>query len=148
MPRKVRAAVIHAAADPGMQQLVGGLESALAGMGCKVAAKKAARAHTPDLAAADLLLLGSAPEGAAPIHPDFTELLRALRGMTLAGRVVGVFSLGADSTLQVFRRALQDCEVPLPDSCFFRAGGEARSGELTSWLRPLVERAEQAVRAR
>jgi hypothetical protein len=148
MPRTIRAAVIHAAADPGMRQLVGDLEGALVGMGCKVVAKQASQAHTPDLAAADLVLLGSAPGGAAPIHPDFSELLRALRGMTLAGRVVGVFSLAADSPLQGFRLALQDCEVPLPDSCFFRGGGSAKAGELAAWLRPLVERAREAVGAR
>jgi hypothetical protein len=148
MPRTIRAAVIHAAADPRIQQLVGDLKGELAGMGCKVVVKQAAEAHTPDLAAADLVLLGSAPTAAAPIHPDFSELLRALHGITLAGRVVGVFSLGADSTLAGFRSALRDCEVPLPDSCFLRVGGSAGAGDLAAWVRPLVERAGEAVRAR
>jgi len=147
MPRKVRAVVIHAASDPGMQQLVGALESALAGMGCSVSSKPAAQAQTPDLAAADLVLLGSAPEADRPVHRDFAELLRALRGMTLAGGAVGCFSPGAESTLQALRQALQDCEVPLPEGFLFKARGAHRAGDLEAWLRPLVQRAEEIVRA-
>lgn len=148
MPRKVRAAVIHAATDPRMQQLVGEVDSVLTGMGCKVAVKQAAGAKAPDLAAADLVLLGSSPDGARPIHADFTELLRELAGMTLAGRAVGAFSLDADSTLRGFREALGDCEVPLPDASFLKAGGGTREGDLAAWLRPLVQQAEESVRGR
>lgn len=139
MPRTIRAVLVHAASDSRMGQVVGDLQEALAGMGCKVVVRPAAEARATDLAASDLVILGSAPQGGEAIHPDFSELLRTLRGMTLANRAVGVFSLGEESTLLEFRSALRDCEVLLPDSSFTKMAD--RSDAADTWLRPLVERA-------
>ena len=101
-----RAAIIYAPADDQIQQLVHRLEECFDRDSYEVEIKAAAQSTIPDLTAADLFLLGSLPEGGDPIHPDFSEILRALEGITLAGRVGGLFSMDSEPTLEAFRQAL------------------------------------------
>lgn len=144
MADTVRAVLVHAADDPGMGEVVAGVRRILEGMGCAVSTKQAALARVPDLAAADLVILGAAggsPAGGgpAPVPDEFSELLRSLQGVTLAGRAVAAFSLGGGGALNGFRAALRDCEVPLLDSCFLEGARSAGEDALEAWLRPLVQ---------
>lgn len=105
--------------------------------------KSADQAAMPDLTAADLFLLGSLPSGDQPIHPDFAELLRGLGGITLAGRVGGVFAVESEPTLSAFRRALQDCELVLPDQNFRNVRDmHGDSTDLGGWVSALTRQLE------
>jgi flavodoxin len=111
--------------------------------------KGADQAAIPDLAAADLFLLGSLPAGDQPIHPDFAEILRALNGITLAGRVGGVFAVDSEPTLSAFRRALQDCELVLSDENFRNMSGAGTdSKELGDWVSALTRQLQDRLRGR
>jgi len=139
-----QAAVIYAPNSPEMSALSEQIARKLGQERLKVVRKEAAQAIVPDLSAANLVLLGSAAEGKAAIHQDFAEILRALKGMSLAGRAVGVFALRSAETLQAFRRALADCEVPLESRQFVSfQGSEAQDSDLGSWLGNLIEQLGQ-----
>jgi hypothetical protein len=130
-----------------MDQLVHHLGDCFPSERFKVEIKTADQAAIPDLSAADLFLLGSLPAGEKPIHPDFTEILRALGGITLAGRVGGVFSVNSEPTLEVFRQALQDCELVLSDQNFRNISREQfTSPELREWIAALSGQLENQAR--
>ena len=138
-----RGVIIYAPAEPVIQRLVRRLADCFDGERFKVATCSADQAAIPDLTAADIFLLASLPSGGQPIHPDFGEILRAFGGITLAGRVGGVFSLDSEVTLKAFRRALQDCELDFPEQNFRNFhGGDIDSAELGGWIAALTGQLE------
>jgi hypothetical protein len=131
-----RGVIIYAPAEAKLEQLVRRLTDCFDGERFKVATCSADQAEIPDLAGADIFVLASLPAGGQAIHPDFTEILRALQGITLAGRVGGAISVGSEPTVQAFRRALRDCELELPDGNFrsFSAEQLESTELLSSWI--------------
>jgi hypothetical protein len=134
-----RVVIIYAPAEELMEQLVRRLAGCFNSEKFKVQTSTADRAAIPDLTAADVFLLASLPAGRQQIHPDFTEILRALHGITLAGRVGGAFSVDSEPTVRALRQALQDCELGLPDQNFRNFGRERlESADLCSWVGALT----------
>jgi hypothetical protein len=143
-----RAAVIYAPADAPMQGLAERVAAALDHRRFAVALKPAAQAAIPDLAACDLLLIGAAPQGRAAVHPDFAELLRALTGVNLAGRVAGLFTPAGEASLQAIRKALKDTDIRLEPQNLFLAEESKGAGQVAKWIELLVEQLESAGRGR
>jgi hypothetical protein len=138
-----RGVIIYAPAEAQLEQLVRRLADCFDDERFNVAACSADQAGIPDLAGADIFLLASLPAGGQPIHPDFSEILRALEGITLAGRVGGALSVGSEHTVEAFRRALEDCELDLPDRNFRNFSPEQlESAELNSWIAELSAQLE------
>ena len=142
-----RGVIIYAPETNQMDRLVARLRECFDRDRFKVEVKTAGQAAVPDLARADLFLLGSLPEGKDPIHPDFAEILRALSGITLAGRVGGLFTVDSEATLAAFRRALQDCELALGDQHCRNFGAARLDAEpLETWVAGLVRQLESQTR--
>jgi hypothetical protein len=144
-----RGVIIYAPVDPVIEQLVRRLADCFDSERFKVKTRSAGQAEIPDLTGADIFLLASLPDGQQPVHPDFTEILRALQGITLAGRVGGAFSVDSRPTLEAFRRALQDCELDLPDRNFRSFHREElEATELSRWIQDLTVQLEDPARDR
>ena len=144
-----RGVIIYAPSEELMEQLVLRLADCFDGEQFKVATHSADQAAIPDLTGADIFLLASLPAGREPIHPDFAEILRALQGITLAGRVGGAFSVDSEPTVGAFRQALQDCELILPDQNFRNFSAERlESTDLSSWVEALSRQLGDQARGR
>jgi hypothetical protein len=144
-----RAVIIYAPADDQMQRLVRDLDECFDRDSYNVEVKAAGQAAIPALAAANLFLLGSLPEGGKPIHPDFSEILRALGGITLAGRVGGLFSVNSEPTIEAFRQALKDCELVLSDQSYLNLKpDQLNSTVLRGWVAALTRQLEDQARGR
>jgi flavodoxin len=143
-----RAAVIYAPASQPMQSLAERVAAALDRRRFVVTLKPAAQAAITDLSASDLLLLGAAPEGKATVHPDFAELLRALAGINLAGRVAGLFTPAGEASLQALKRALKDTDIQLEPENLLPADESHGSKELARWLGRLAGQLESAAHGR
>jgi hypothetical protein len=143
-----RGVIIYAPAGQPLEPLVRRLADCFDGEKIKVTSCSADQAAIPDLAGADIFLLASLPAGGQPIHPDFKEILRALQGITLAGRVGGAISVESEPTVKAFRRALQDCELYLPEKNFRSLSrGQLEPTELISWIEELTGQLEDPARA-
>jgi len=81
----------------------------------KTTAKKAAESSIVDIAAADLVIFGSQKSGASEVPPEYSDLMRIFKGVTLAGRAAGVFSVGTEKASAKIRKSLKDTEVALFD---------------------------------
>ena len=144
-----RGVIIYAPAGQPLEQLVRRLADCFDGERFEVATCSADQAAIPDLTAADIFLLASLPAGGQPIHPDFAEILRALHGITLAGRVGGAVSVDSEATVNAFRRALQDCELDLPDWNFRSLSREQiESTDLNGWIGELASQLGDPARGR
>ena len=99
--------------------------------------KEAAVTTVPDFAAADLIILGSEKSKTGDIHPDFSELQRALGGINLSGRLSGFFAAENDAPVRKFKKILKDSEITIykqPLICSSRE--EAKT--LENWAGDLI----------
>jgi hypothetical protein len=140
-----RAAVIYAPAA--LQAAAERVSASLDRKRFKVSVKTAGEASVPDLAAADLVLLGSSPEGRAALPQEFAEILRALAGINLAGRVAGVFAEGSDAPLAAWKKALMDSGILLRSENLLRCDG-ADPRALSAWVAGLARQVEKLARER
>jgi len=142
-----RAAVIYAPNDEAMRSLAERIAGSLDRKRFSLKVMPAAEAIATDLTAADLLLLGGAPKGRSQLHPEFSELARALAGMSLAGRVAGLFAAEAEGPLAALRKILKDTEVQLEAEGSLRAD-LANDRELAAWLYALTAQVDGIRRGR
>ena len=142
-----RGVIICAPAEESMEQLVRRVADGFDSEQIQVEIKSADQATIPDLAGADIFLLASLAAGQQPIHPDFAEILRALKGITLAGRVAGAFSVDSEPTVRALRQALQDCELFLPDQNFRNLSAEHLDpADLEGWIDALTRQLRNPAR--
>jgi flavodoxin len=101
--------------------------------------RAAAETTIADIADADLVVFGLQKQGASDIPPEFAELVRIFKGVTLAGRTAGFFSMGAERASARLRKALKDTEISLleEDPVFSEPKSE-RSHEIAEWVRKLT----------
>jgi flavodoxin len=140
-----RAAVIYAPAA--LQKEAERISASLDRKRFQVSLKAADQATVPDLAASDLVLLGSSAQGRAALPPEFAEILRALAGINLAGRVAGIFAAGSDTPLAAWKKALKDSGIRLDAENLLRTDG-ADSRALSAWVGGLTRQVEELARGR
>jgi flavodoxin len=99
-------------------------------------ARHAKDATVADLTASDIVLFGVEKAGGAEIPPDFSEWLRVFKGITLAGRTAGFFSMGSERATARLRRALKDTEIAQRDDDPVFA--ESKQAEIAEWARGLI----------
>jgi flavodoxin len=105
----------------------------------KTTVKKAAESSIVDLAAADLVIFGLQKSGASEVPPEYSELVRVFKGVTLAGRTAGVFSVGLEKASTRIRKSLKDTEVALfEDDPLFSDEKADRTSEVGEWTRKLA----------
>jgi flavodoxin len=140
-----RAAVIYAPAD--LEAAAERIAACLDRKRFQVSVKPAGQATIPDLAAADLVLLGSSAQSRAALPQEFAEILRALAGINLAGRVAGIFAVGSDAPLAAWKKALKDSGILLQPENLLRTDG-ADPKALSAWVGRLVRQVEELARGR
>jgi flavodoxin len=139
-----RAAVIYAPAA--LQSAAERIADSLDRQRFHVLVKPADQASIPDLAAADLVLLGSSAQDRAALPAEFAEIARALGGIDLSGRVAGVFAAGGDTPLAVWKKALKDSGIRLEENLLRSDGADAKA--LGGWLAGLTRQVEEQARGR
>ena len=111
--------------------------------------KNASEATIADLTAADIVVFGAqkVSPGDAPV--EYTDLLRIFRGITLAGRTAGFFSMGTDKATVRLRKALKDTEIAqLEDDPLFTDQKQGAPPSVTEWAQKLVGAHQEMQNAR
>lgn len=114
------------------------IETAFTNEKCAATVKAARNAIIPDIAVSDFLILGSKAEGKKPIHSDFKEIIRALQGINLAGRIAGIFSFGLDATITSFKEALNDSDIMIYENSLLLEDGQDDSSAIAAWVKKIV----------
>ena len=109
--------------------------------GAKFTASTRAAAETTiaDIANADLVVFGLQKQGASDPPQEFAELVRVFKGVTLAGRTAGIFSMGTERASARLRKALKDTEISLlEDDPVFTDPKSGKSHEIAEWVRKMA----------
>jgi len=105
----------------------------------KTTLKKADESSIVDVAAADVVIFGLQKSGPAEVPPEYSELLRIFKGVTLAGRAAGVFSVGAEKASSKMKKSLKDTEVALfEEDPLFPMDRQDKASEVSDWARKLA----------
>ncbi|MGA2378801.1 MAG: hypothetical protein ABSG85_05790 [Spirochaetia bacterium] len=77
--------------------------------------KSASEASIADVNAADIVIFGVQKPASTDVPSEFSEFLRIFKGITLAGRTAGFFSMGTEKATGRLRNALKDAEIILSE---------------------------------
>lgn len=105
----------------------------------KTTLKKADETSIVDVAAADVVIFGLQKSGGAEVPPEYSELLRVFKGVTLAGRAAGVFSVGTEKASAKIKKSLKDTEVALfEEDPLFSHDKPDKTADVSDWARKLA----------
>jgi flavodoxin len=109
----IKVVILYAPQDAAVKKFADSVQKAFDKKSFKVTVTGAGKAHIPNIAAAEAVILGSRTENGADMHEDFSELLRAFSGVNFAGRCAAFFAEKGSGTATVFAEALADSEISL-----------------------------------
>jgi flavodoxin len=111
--------------------------------------KGAAEATIADVNAADIIVFGAQKTGAAEVPAEYAEFLRIFKGITLAGRTAGFFSMGTEKATTRLRKALKDTEIlQSEEDPLFADQKSGSSSSVTEWTQKLLSAHQEMQNAR
>jgi hypothetical protein len=100
--------------------------------------KKVSDATVADVTLADIIVFGT-QKGPYDLPPEFNDCVRYFKGITLAGRTAGLFSMGPEKSTARLRKALKDTEISqLEDDPLFNDQKTGKSAEIAEWVKKLI----------
>ena len=100
--------------------------------------KKVSDATVADVTRADIVVFGT-QKGPSDLPPEFNDCIRYFKGITLAGRTAGLFSMGSEKSTARLRKALKDTEISqLEDDPLFNDQKTGKSAEIADWVKRLI----------
>jgi hypothetical protein len=101
--------------------------------------KAAAEATIMDVNASDIIVFGAQKTGTADLPAEFSEFLRIFKGITLAGRTAGFFSMGTEKATTRLRKALKDTEIlQSEEDPLFADQKPGSSASVMEWAQRLI----------
>ena len=110
--------------------------------------KKAADAAMPDIAASDIIILASSGDDTVPVHKDYMEIVRALSGVNLSGRLVGVVTFGMDKTQKFLKDVLKDTGAVYYKDGLNIKGINIEKDKIKRWTKSLLKKYEDIINDR
>ncbi len=101
--------------------------------------KTAQQAIIAEVNAADIVVFGVQKNPSTDVPPEFSELLRIFKGISLAGRTAGFFSMGTEKATGRLRKALKDTEITQSEEDpLFNDQKQGSSLAMTEWSEKLI----------
>ena len=120
------------------------LGDAFSELGLDVVVKAAKNAGIPDILAADIVIFGSSVFKPY-LHPHFAEMVRAFKGINLAGKFAGFLSYGDNNAPKLFRKALRDTDIFEFRRDLVISSGGVEPAELMKWAIELYEKCKEGI---
>jgi len=99
-----------------------------------------------DINASDVVIFASDGNGELGINSSFAEIVRALKGVNLAGRMLGIISFDGEETVSALKEAFHDscitCYEPLV------CEGEISEATVKKWVEKLLEKYKESINGR
>lgn len=99
--------VIYIPCDIEKQRVIDIIKRAIDLKKFDIRVKLAADAAMPDIAASDIIIFASDSSSGNSINKDYSEIVRALKGINLSGRVAGIISFDTDDTAEAWQNVLE-----------------------------------------
>ncbi|MBN1699819.1 MAG: flavodoxin family protein [Spirochaetales bacterium] len=139
MSEEKKVVIIFAPDDELVQKSAVAIKSTFVNEKFDVVIKEARDAHMPDLAVGNIVILGSKKEDKKPVHSDFTEIIRALKGINLAGRIAGVFTFDSEETTDFLSQALGDSDITLIERGLCFKNGRIDTKVIKDWVHTIIQ---------
>jgi flavodoxin len=111
--------------------------------------RNASEATIADVNGADIVVFGVQKPSSADVPSEFSEFLRIFKGITLAGRTAGFFSMGTEKATSRLRKALRDTEiVQSDDDPLFSDMKPGASPSVIEWSERLIGTHQEMQHAR
>jgi flavodoxin len=111
--------------------------------------KKVSDATVADVTRSDIIVFGTQKAGNGDLPPDFNDCLRYFKGINLAGRTTGMFSMGMEKSTVRLRKALKDSDITqLEDDPLFTDQKTGKPVEVVEWAKKLVQLHQELHNAR
>ena len=120
------------------------LGDAFSELGLDVVVKAAKNAGIPDILAADIVIFGSSVFKPY-LHPHFAEMVRAFKGINLAGKFAGFLSYSDNNAPRLFRKALRDTDIFEFRRDLVISSGGVEPAELMKWAKELYEKCKEGI---
>ena len=120
------------------------LGNAFSELGLDVVVKAAKNAEIPDVLSADIVIFGSSVFKPY-LHPHFAEMVRAFKGINLAGKCAGFLSYRGNNAPKLFRKALRDTDIYEFNRDLVINSGGTNPDELMNWAKELFKRFEDGI---
>ena len=115
----------------------------------KVKVKGAQEATIAEVNAADIIVFGVQKTASVEVPSEFSDMLRIFKGISLAGRTAGFFSMGTEKATGRLRKALKDAEINLfEEDPLFGDQKQNSSSVLSVWSEKLIETHQEMQHAR
>jgi flavodoxin len=112
-------------------------------------AKGAQDASIADVNAADIVVFGVQKPSSGEVPSEFSELTRIFKGISLAGRTAGFFSLGTERATAHLRKVLQDTEITqFEEDPLFSDQQQGPSTAVAEWSEKLIRTHQEMHNAR
>jgi flavodoxin len=133
----VRAVILYAPKEDAIVKTAGIMEKAFDKKVFSVKSTDAQTGSITSIAAADLIVVGTGKGPSGPYHPDFQEIVRALEGINLAGRVCAFFAVNSDQAIDEFRAAFKATGAKVFTEPLL-VKSEPQADQVKSWIRKLT----------
>lgn len=131
------------------RKLVETVARALEQVKVTLAIKGATEATIADVTAADIVVFGAQKTASADAPSEYAEFLRIFKGITLAGRTAGFFSMGTEKATGRLRKALKDTEIfQSEDDPLWSDGKQGAAPSVNEWSERLIGTHQEMHRAR
>jgi flavodoxin len=111
--------------------------------------KKATEAIVADVTRSDIIVFGTQKTGNGDLPAEFSECLRYFKGINLAGRTTGLFSMGTEKATARLRKALKETDITqLDDDPLFTDQKPGKPVEVVEWAKKLVQLHQELHNAR
>ena len=99
---------------------------------CRV--KPANKASIVDIAASDIIIVISDGRDSEPFNSDYSEIVRALKGINLSGRLVAVISLSDKETEKALLESFEDTGITYSKTKF-----DNSKSKVGTWIKSILE---------
>jgi flavodoxin len=110
--------------------------------------KNAAEATISDVTASDIVVFGAQKPASGEVPSEFSDFMRIFKGITLAGRTAGFFSMGTEKATSRLRKALKDSEIIQSDDDPLWSDGKLGSPSVDEWSAKLIGAHQEMQRVR
>ncbi len=132
--RMIKVVILYAPQDAVVKKFADCVQKAFDRKSFKVTVMGAGKAHIPDIAAVDAVILGSRSENGVDIHADFSELRRAFSGVNFAGRCAAFFADKGSDTAGELTASLADSEIAVFTEPLAYQDKEADAQKIKHWV--------------
>jgi flavodoxin len=131
------------------RKLVDSVARALEQANVTLIVKGASEATIADVNGADIVVFGVQKVASADVPPEYSEFLRIFKGITLAGRTAGFFSMGAEKATGRLRKALKETEIHFSEEDpLFSDQKQGSPSQATEWSVKLIGTHQELLHAR